>query len=790
MNLRSLLFLVSMTLLNCTLSAFNVENIQGPTHEAFFTPVTSSLTNQAVAATPPDTLLERIPQQADSEAIWIPGYWDWDAERNDYLWISGVWRRPPPDHQWVNGYWKKFDEGWVRIKGFWAEDSEQNLAYLRTPPPDAIDEDVGEAPGKNYFWTNGYWSFDKGNSDFNWVRGAWVAFDQHWILVPAHYVWRESGYTLVNAYWDWDLSNRGTAYTSLYIPEANRSGFIYEPSIIVEPLIITQHYFTYYPDYSYFYCHNYHFYPDVWAGLNVTPSWWGWNSWWSYSWHDNWALWWWWGHPGYPAPGWMTPTLAQQIAPPSNKALSAFKDIAPPVIVTPKGVVSPNKLADAVQDKFPRNNRRPILPANTKVVSDIAEKLTTNPGKKTNDLRPSGKLGPMPVTMSKPKIVSTDAIPQMSEKRALPTMPGAPTVLRTKPETPGSAIKPAIPTTSLPKTVPNLAPSQIKAVPRDVYKAAPQSTPTSDRGSVQFTKPEHLDRTPYTQPSKVITTPQPSTFNKPSTPYVAPYSKPQLRSSSLSDEIYEVPQGSAAIIQQKQNEKQQKLKEDANVNPFNPRSMPERKTTPAHFPPRPEQNQPSAEFGKNRNEAFSPPRKTAESNGPVQYAPAFKRDIQIPERPMQMNMSNPRPAAPSLINGPSRAESRENRASRTISSPSSFNAPRQAPIHENASHMQGPGPSNEKINRGNQQLAVVNDENDDTIAASPSIDHRQKHIGSAARKNFYESSKATVVTPINTVQPTATVNVVPAASSNNAKLFRDRPVRVKQKQEQHHESNR
>ncbi|MFH1748080.1 MAG: hypothetical protein ABIG44_13675 [Planctomycetota bacterium] len=38
---------------------------------------------------PPD----QRPESAD--VTWIPGYTAWDDERNDYVWVSGVWRAPP-----------------------------------------------------------------------------------------------------------------------------------------------------------------------------------------------------------------------------------------------------------------------------------------------------------------------------------------------------------------------------------------------------------------------------------------------------------------------------------------------------------------------------------------------------------------------------------------------------------------------------------------------------------------------------------------------------------------------
>ena len=50
---------------------------------------------------------------------WIPGYWAWDVSRNDFLWISGIWRKPPPNSQWVPGYWHEVDGGHQWVSGTW-----------------------------------------------------------------------------------------------------------------------------------------------------------------------------------------------------------------------------------------------------------------------------------------------------------------------------------------------------------------------------------------------------------------------------------------------------------------------------------------------------------------------------------------------------------------------------------------------------------------------------------------------------------------------------------------------
>ena len=52
---------------------------------------------------PPAVIDELPPDQkpAGDNVQWIPGYWGWDDEVKDYLWVSGFWRVPPPKRQWV-----------------------------------------------------------------------------------------------------------------------------------------------------------------------------------------------------------------------------------------------------------------------------------------------------------------------------------------------------------------------------------------------------------------------------------------------------------------------------------------------------------------------------------------------------------------------------------------------------------------------------------------------------------------------------------------------------------------
>ena len=57
--------------------------------------------------------MDEVPPEEKPEGDniqWTPGYWAWDEERTDFLWVSGFWRVPPPDCTWMPGYWAWGDD--------------------------------------------------------------------------------------------------------------------------------------------------------------------------------------------------------------------------------------------------------------------------------------------------------------------------------------------------------------------------------------------------------------------------------------------------------------------------------------------------------------------------------------------------------------------------------------------------------------------------------------------------------------------------------------------------------
>ena len=113
---------------------------RGPVHEAFAETVTFDPQPGIVAPKAPPAAIEELPPEQRLEGAnvaWIPGYWAWDDERSDFLWVSGIWRDLPPGRQWVPGYWGQSGQGYQWTSGYWADAQVNNVEYLPEPPATA-----------------------------------------------------------------------------------------------------------------------------------------------------------------------------------------------------------------------------------------------------------------------------------------------------------------------------------------------------------------------------------------------------------------------------------------------------------------------------------------------------------------------------------------------------------------------------------------------------------------------------------------------------------------------------
>jgi hypothetical protein len=110
---------------------------RGPVHEAFAGVISYDSVPGIVVKNAPPALIEEIPpdeRPVGEDVTWIPGYWAWDDERNDFLWISGIWRALPPGREWIVGYWAETTEGYQWTSGYWADVTTTETTYLPPPP--------------------------------------------------------------------------------------------------------------------------------------------------------------------------------------------------------------------------------------------------------------------------------------------------------------------------------------------------------------------------------------------------------------------------------------------------------------------------------------------------------------------------------------------------------------------------------------------------------------------------------------------------------------------------------
>jgi hypothetical protein len=51
---------------------------------------------------------------------WIPGHYDWDPNRGNYVYIQGQYVEAPRENaQWIPGHWVQTPTAWIWIEGNW-----------------------------------------------------------------------------------------------------------------------------------------------------------------------------------------------------------------------------------------------------------------------------------------------------------------------------------------------------------------------------------------------------------------------------------------------------------------------------------------------------------------------------------------------------------------------------------------------------------------------------------------------------------------------------------------------
>lgn len=244
---------------------------RGPVHEAYAGPVARGEGTPIVVTKAPPDAIEEIPPDTKPEGdnvVWISGYWAWDDDRKDYLWVSGVWRAVPANQTWVPGYWTEIDGGYRWVSGFWMPQQNEEVEYLAEPPATLEQGPTSPAPSDSYFWNPGYWTWY--DTRYVWRPGFWTVCQPDWIWVPAHYRWTPRGWVFIPGYWDYPLVRRGVLFAPICFrrPHPHWHRFRWCPAVVIQPPILGFHLFVR-PNYGHYYFGDY--YAVSYEGLGFRP---------------------------------------------------------------------------------------------------------------------------------------------------------------------------------------------------------------------------------------------------------------------------------------------------------------------------------------------------------------------------------------------------------------------------------------------------------------------------------------------------------------------------------------
>lgn len=233
---------------------------RGPVHEAFAQTVPFDPEPGIVVPKAPPAAIEELPPDQKPEGdnvAWIPGYWAWDDELSDFLWVSGVWRALPPGRQWVPGYWGRSAQGFQWTSGYWADAQASEVEYLPEPPATVEVGPNIAASSADQTWLPGCWIWQ--HNRYVWRPGFWANVQPDWVWIPAHYVWAPRGYVFVDGYWDYPIARRGVLFAPVYF-NSNvyaRRGFSYSPRTVIDLRVFTNHLF-WRPQYQHYYFGDYY----------------------------------------------------------------------------------------------------------------------------------------------------------------------------------------------------------------------------------------------------------------------------------------------------------------------------------------------------------------------------------------------------------------------------------------------------------------------------------------------------------------------------------------------------
>jgi WXXGXW repeat (2 copies) len=192
-------------------------NSPAMSHDALQTGRPRPTADRAYSPKPPPAPIAERPAgpRPQRRAEWVPGYWDWDPSRAEFVWMGGIWQVPTPGTIWVGSQFLRDGGGWYRRPGFWSRrrgpvavattfsdpDPDARPPAWRTtgPPAEHPADKVADAPGPDYFLIPGHFAPD--GDQLRWKPGFWAREQAGWDWIPARWVRRPSGWEFRAGHW-------------------------------------------------------------------------------------------------------------------------------------------------------------------------------------------------------------------------------------------------------------------------------------------------------------------------------------------------------------------------------------------------------------------------------------------------------------------------------------------------------------------------------------------------------------------------------------------------------------
>jgi hypothetical protein len=162
----------------------------------------------------------------------------------EFIWISGGWRVPPPGHRWVPGCWNREGDGFRWTSGFWVRAEAEQLQYLPPPPPSQERGPGQPPPNTDTFWIPGGWAYR--DNQYAWRPGYWAKGQENWVWIPDRYVHTPRGVVFVDGYWDARLESRGMLFAPITVrgDAETQAALQFTPQYALDLVRLSQHLFV------------------------------------------------------------------------------------------------------------------------------------------------------------------------------------------------------------------------------------------------------------------------------------------------------------------------------------------------------------------------------------------------------------------------------------------------------------------------------------------------------------------------------------------------------------------